>query len=220
MNAPMNAQAVAAYLQEHPDFFETNAELLAHLEVPHPDTGEAISLTERQLMALREKLRLLQDKMAELVRFGEENDAISEKVHRMTLSLLEANSFESIQAVLDSHLVDDFEVPHIALRVWNSIISRESPEFSRVSEETRFFAADLRHPYCGPATQPEVVSWFGEAGAHVRSVALLPLKRDGQVFGLLALGSEDLERFYPEMGTLYVARIADLVSASLLNYLG
>jgi len=48
----------------------------------------------------------------------------------------------------------------------------------------------------------------------------LPLRRDGVVFGMLALGSEELERFYPEMGTLYVARIADLVSAALLKYLG
>ena len=216
----MTENDVAAYLQQHPDFFDENAELLAHLTVPHPDTGEAISLTERQLMALRDKLRLLQEKMADLVRFGEENDAISEKVHRLVLSLVEADSFEAIRGVLDSHLVDDFEVPHIGMRIWHSVITREVPEFAPVCEELRFFAADLRHPYCGPATQPEVAGWFGEAGAHVRSVALLPLKRDGQVFGLLVLGSEEAERFYPEMGTLYVARIAEIVSAALLRYLG
>lgn len=216
----MNAQDVAAFLQLHPDFFDANAELLANLQVQHPDTGEAISITERQLLAMREKLRMLQDKMTELVRFGEENDSISEKVHRMTLGLLEANSFEAVLGVLDIHLVDDFEVPHVALRVWNSIITRDAPEFSHVSEEVRFFTADLRHPYCGPASMTEVVGWFGEAGAQVSSVALLPLRRDGQVFGLLALGSEDKERFYPEMGTLYVARIADLVGAALINYLG
>lgn len=216
----MNAQDVALYLQEHPDFLDENAELLTHLIVQHPDTGEAISLTERQILSMREKLRQLQDKMAELVRFGEENDAIGEKVHRLTLSLLEANSFEAIDGAIDTHLVEDFAVPHVALRIWNSILTRESKEFEPVSEELRFFAADLRHPYCGPANQPEVTEWFGEAGARVRSVALLPLRRDGQVFGLLALGSEDAARFYPEMGTLYVARIADLLSAALIKYLG
>lgn len=216
----MNDQDVAGYLQANPDFFDENPVLLAELNIRHPDTGEAISLTERQLLSMREKLRQLQEKMAELVRFGEENDAISEKVHRLTLSLLEANSFEGVGAAIDNHLVDDFAVPHVALRIWNSILTRESPEFLPVSEELRFFAADLRHPYCGPANQPEVTAWFGEPGERVRSVALLPLKRDGQVFGLLALGSEDLARFYPEMGTLYVARISDMLSAALIKYLG
>ncbi|MCX9155392.1 DUF484 family protein [Niveibacterium sp. 24ML] len=216
----MTDQEVIAYLQAHPEFFNEQPALLAQLSVPHPDTGQAISLTERQLLAMREKLQMLQDKMEELVRFGEENDVIGEKVHRLTLGLLESNSVEAVVGVIDSHLVEDFAVPHVALRVWNSIIQRDTVEFSAVSEELRFFAADLRHPYCGPAAQPEVVGWFGEPGAQVRSVALLPLRRDGVVFGLLALGSEDIERFYPEMGTLYVARIADLVSASLINHLG
>lgn len=216
----MTDQEVVAYLKAHPEFFNDQPALLAELAVPHPDTGQAISLTERQLLAMREKLQLLQDKMAELVRFGEENDVIGEKVHRFTLGLLESNTVEAVFGVIDTHLVEDFAVPHVTLRVWNSIIQRDTVEFAPVSEELRFFAADLRHPYCGPATQPEVVGWFGDAGSHVRSVALLPLRRDGVVFGLLALGSEDVERFYPEMGTLYVARIADLVSASLINHLG
>ncbi len=216
----MNANDVAAYLQHHSDFFESNAELLAMLSVPHPDTGEAISLTERQLMALRDKLRQLQEKMADLVRFGEENDAISEKVHRLVLNLIEADGFDAIHGVLNSHLLDDFEIPHIAMRVWDTGTTLETPEFAPVSEVLRFFAADLRHPYCGPAAQPEITAWFGEIGAHVRSVALLPLRRDGQIFGLLALGSEEAERFYPEMGTLYVSRIGELVSAALLKYLG
>ncbi len=216
----MTANDVADYLQKHPDFFNKNAGLLARLSVPHPDTGEAISLTERQLMALRDKLRSLQEKMADLVHFGEENDAILEKVHRLVLSLVDADSFESVRGLLDNHLVDDFEVPHIGMRIWHSVITREAPEFEPVSEELRFFVADLRHPYCGPTTQPEIATWFGAAGAHVRSVALLPLRHDGQVFGLLALGSEEAERFYPEMGTLYVARIAELVSAALRRHLG
>ncbi|MCL2657866.1 MAG: DUF484 family protein [Betaproteobacteria bacterium] len=216
----MNAKDVVDYLQEHPEFFNEHAALLTTLAIPHPDTGKAISLSERQLLALRDKLHLLQEKMGNLIRFGEENDAISEKVHRLSLSLLEASSFENVRGELDTHLVEDFSVPHVALRIWNSIITRPTSEFEPVSEELRFFAADLRHPYCGPATQPEVAQWFGEAASHIRSLALLPLRRDNQVFGLLALGSEELERFYPEMGTLYVARIADLVGASLLKYLG
>ncbi|MCC4119019.1 DUF484 family protein, partial [Aromatoleum toluclasticum] len=66
----------------------------------------------------------------------------------------------------------------------------------------------------------EVLEWFGDASAHVRSVALIPLRRDAQTFGLLALGSQESERFYPEMGTLYVSRIGDFVAAALRRQLG
>jgi hypothetical protein len=33
--------------------------------------------------------------------------------------------------------------------------------------------------------------------------------------GLLALGSEDAQRFYAEMGTLYLRRIGELTAAAL-----
>ncbi|MBL8438616.1 MAG: DUF484 family protein [Zoogloeaceae bacterium] len=216
----MNANEIVLYLQQNPDFFDNHADLLAQLTVPHPADGRAISLTERQLHALREKIRQLEGKFAELLRFGEENDQISEKVHRLVLALIEAEDFESIRQAILLNLLEDFSVPHVAMRVWNSVLSREGPEFSPVSEAVRFFAGDLRSPYCGPPSQPEVTGWFGEAAGRVRSTALMPLRRGAQVFGLLALGSEEPERFYPEMGTLYLGRIGDMVSLALLRQLG
>ena len=70
------------------------------------------------------------------------------------------------------------------------------------------------------ASNLEIIDWFGEAAPHVRSVALVPLMRDNRAFGMLALGSEDGERFYPEMGTLYVSRIGEMVSAVARRHLG
>jgi uncharacterized protein YigA (DUF484 family) len=34
------------------------------------------------------------------------------------------------------------------------------------------------------------------------------------VFGMLALGSEDAQRFVPEMGTVYLRRIGELCAAT------
>lgn len=216
----MTPNDVVLYLQQNPDFFEANAAVLADLSVSHPDDGRAISLTERQLHALREKIRQLEAKFAELLRFGQENDEISEKVHRLALALIEAEDFDSIRQAILLHLLEDFAVPHVALRVWNSVLTRDCIEFAPVSENVRFFAGDLRQPYCGAPSQEEVMAWFGESASHVRSVALVPLRRDAQVFGLLALGSEEPERFYPEMGTLYLGRIGDMVGLALLRQLG
>lgn len=216
----MNAADVARYLKEHPDFLAEHGELFTQLTVPHPHGGQAISLAERQLHALRDKIRLLEGKLAELIRFGEENDEIGEKVHRLTLALLEAEDYETLRHALFENLRDDFAVPSIALRIWNSVLTREGDDFAPVSEAVRFFAGDMRHPHCGAPLNLEVLEWFGDASAHVRSVALIPLRRDAQVFGLLALGSQESERFYAEMGTLYVSRIGDIVASALRRQLG
>lgn len=216
----MNAADVARYLKDNPDFLAEHGELFTQLTVPHPHGGQAISLAERQLHALRDKIRLLEVKLAELIRFGEENDEIGEKVHRLSLVLLEAVDYESLRVSLFDSLREDFAVPNVALRIWNSVLSREGEDFAPVTEAVRFFAGDLRHPYCGAPVNLEVLDWFGEAAPHVRSIALMPLRREAQVFGLLALGSEEAGRFYPEMGTLYLSRIGDLVAAALRRQLG
>ncbi|NSL53674.1 DUF484 family protein [Uliginosibacterium aquaticum] len=216
----MNANDIIAFFKQHPEFFDEHPEILNQLTVPHPVNGQAISLTERQLLTLREKLAQVQGKLAELVSFGEENDVIAEKVHRLTLSLLQAESFEAVNFAVYNHLQEDFAVPHVALRIWNSILKRPVPEFIEVSEELRFYAADLRQPYCGAAQNQEILAWFGEAAPLLRSVSLIPLRRDAQIFGMLALGSEDPQRFFPEMGTMYVERIGDLVGAAVLKQIG
>jgi hypothetical protein len=216
----MNSADVARYLKEHPDFLSDHGELFTQLTVPHPHGGQAISLSERQLHALRDKIRLLEGKLAELIRFGEENDEIGEKVHRLTLALLEAEDYEGLRYALFEAMRDDFAVPSVAMRIWNSVLTRDGDDFAPVAETVRFFAGDMRHPYCGAPVNLEVLDWFGEAAPHVRSVALVPLRREAQVFGLLALGSEEAERFFPEMGTLYLSRIGDLVASALRRQLG
>ena len=213
----MNAEDVAQYLQQNPDFLVEHGELFSRLAVPHPQhEGQVISLGERQQHALRDKIRLLEAKLAELIAFGEENDEISEKVHRLALALLEAGRFDVVRQALIGSLQEDFAVPHVALRLWGGAMGRAETEFMAVSEAARAYAESLRHPHCGTPDNLEVLAWFGEAALHVRSVALMPLRRHGQVFGLLALGSAEGERFYPGMGTLYLGRIGELAAAALL----
>jgi uncharacterized protein YigA (DUF484 family) len=105
---------------------------------------------------MRERIAQLENKFAELLEFGEENDAIGDKVHRFCVSLLEAEDFESIRQAIYTHLQEDFAVPHVAFRVWNSVLSRSGPEFLPVGEEVRYFTGDMVQPYCGapPCTRP------------------------------------------------------------------
>ena len=202
----MDANEVAKFLKANPQFFDQNPALLESIYVPHPHGGRAIPLTERQILSLREKLRLLEGKLGEFVRFGEDNDAIGEKVHRLSLALLGAGDYTAAANALHFHLREDFAVPHVALRVW----SKEPAVAAELQDQT----ATMGAPQCGPAAGNPFLPWFGEAGEHIRSVALVPLGQT-RTIGLLALGSEDPQRFFAEMGTLYLRRIGELAAGAL-----
>jgi len=215
----LNADQVAEYLRQNPGFFEEHVDILMNLQVPHPHGGRAVSIGERQLVAVREKSRLLEDKLRELIAFGEDNDAVGEKVHRLSCRLMDAPSLDATLDTLYLDLLDHFAVPHIAVRLWR--VAEENPEtkeFGAVAGEMREFVEKLASPYCGHHAVYESQAWFGEAAPHLKSFALVPLKRDGVVFGVVALASEDPQRFYPEMGTLYLGRIGDLVSHALWRF--
>lgn len=211
----LQAEDVAHYLKSNPQFFEEYADLLAQIYVPHPHGGRTVSITERQIFTLRERGKQLESKLAEMIRYGEDNDAIGDKVHRLALALTAAEDFPAVMREIYRHLSEDFAVPHVVVRLWGEQAMYEGIEFASVSEQVRAQAANLTHPYCGPAAGHEVLTCFGAADTQVRSLALVALQRDTAAVGLLALGSEDAQRFYPEMGTLFLTRVGELISAAL-----
>ena len=216
----MRSEDVAQYLQDNPQFFEEHAELISGLVIPHPHSGRTISITERQMLSLRDKNKQLEVKMNELLQFGEENDAISEKMHRLGVAMIAAASFQSVLHTLNFHLRDDFSIPHVALRLWHRPDSTEElPEFTEVSAELQAFAETLGQPYCGSTSGFETSSWFGEASKQVRSQALIAMRNGGGTIGMIALGSEDAQRFYAGMGTLYLERLGEMASAALARVL-
>jgi uncharacterized protein len=215
----LTAEQVAEFLKQNPGFFENHVDVLMNLQIPHPHGGRAVSIGERQLVALREKSKLLEDKLHELIQFGEENDAAGEKIHRLACRLMEADSLDRALDTLYLDLLDHFAVPHVAVRLWS--VAEGSPdtrEFSAVAPEIREFVEKMEAPYCGHHAVYESQSWFGEAAPHLKSFALAALRREGATFGVVALASEDPKRFYPEMGTLYLARIGELVSHALWRF--
>src|SRR5262252_61813 len=96
----MDANDVAVYLKDNPSFFEEFADVIAEIFVPHPHGGHAIPIAERQIVTLREKNSQLEGKLRELIGFGSDNDAISEKLHRSTLALFSATDLETALGVL------------------------------------------------------------------------------------------------------------------------
>jgi uncharacterized protein YigA (DUF484 family) len=205
----LTQEQISQYLRDHPD-------LLAQINVPHPYSGQAISIGERQVMLLRDRARNLENKLKEFIQFAEENDSIGEKMHRLSLGLMRAKSLPAALESLYQSLTEQFAIPHVAVRLWSA--GQEMPEFDPVSEDIRILAAGLAQPQCGAEAPAEIRAWFGESGDHLRSFALTPL-RDDNVEGLLVMSSEDPQRFYAEMGTLYLNWLGELSSAAIARFL-
>ena len=219
-NESLNEDQITDYLREHPQFFEHHPTLLAEMYLPSPHGNGTVSLAERQQLAQRDRIRALETKLNELLQFGEENDAIGDKVHRLSLGLLAAQDFDILLQLLTHNLREDFQVPHVGVRLWTYPKNSEDSGnvvFQPVDSALNHWAQNLAAPYCGHKPGLNLDSWFGDIAAP-KSFALVALRGE-KVFGLLAMASEDEQRFYPEMGTLYLKRIGELLSAALLRYI-
>ncbi len=219
--APQITEAhVKNYLNQNPQFFENHPDLLAIMFLPSPHGNGTVSLAERQQLAQREKIRAIEQKFSELLRNAQENDLISQKIHQLCLSLIGCESFdEKINKIIFS-LSDDFQIPYTGIRIWTDAMNSEHMNhdvFKTVDIELKNWAESLIEPYCGNKPGLDFNSWFGE-NSIPKSFALITLRTD-KTFGLLAMASDQDHRFYPEMGTLYLKRIGELISASLSKYI-
>jgi len=210
-------QDIANYLANTPGFFERHAELLSSVQLTSPHGQRAVSLQERQMEMLREKIKGLEGKIMEMIRHGQENVAIADRLHRWMRAILQAPSAASLPEVLVSTLRHEFMIPQAAVRLWGIDSGFEVQTFAQgVSEDVRAFASSLALPYCGINSGFEATRWLDEAGS-VLSTALIPLRADDEAdaFGLLVLGSPDPTRYSADMGTEFLARIGDIAASAL-----
>jgi uncharacterized protein YigA (DUF484 family) len=225
MTVPLDSSTVATYLTEHPQFFDEHAGLLGDIKLTSPLMGRAVSLQERQMEVMRDKYKALELRLSNLSRLAEENEAIANKFHRWTQTLLTPGSHTDVARAVIDGLQSGFGVPYVTLRLWQVAPAHEDAWFTQdVSDDARIFANSLLAPYCGSNHDFEAVRWLGAPGT-VQSTAILPLRaprRDGAggaagpAFGLLILGSPDTDRFTASMGTSFLVHIGETASAALL----
>lgn len=217
---PITEEDIANYLVNTPDFFARHAELLAAVQLSSPHGSRAVSLQERQAQMLREKIRALEHRIMDMVRHGNENVVIADRLHRWTRQLFEVGSPRELPGMIATEIRERFMVPQVTIRVWDVAPAYAGEAFAQgVSEDARTFASSLTQPYCGVNAGFESVGWLDDT-AMALSLALLPL-REGPIdstspaFGMLVLASPDPQRFASGMGTDFLERIAELASSAL-----
>ncbi len=217
MTALPDADAVALFLQEYPDFFEHHPELIAGLRLTTALGGRTVSLQERQVEVLREKIRQLELKLANLTRVAGSNDAIISNFHQWLLRLLVERDADKLPDTLVNAMKESFGVPAVTLRLWPVLPAHAEAWYAQGDlAAARAYADSHPDPACGPAADKPGVDWLDDA-PDMQSAALVPLRKVGseQSFGLLVLGSPEPQRFSAELATDILARIGEARSASL-----
>lgn len=218
LGSALTAQQVADYLKLHPDFFDEHPHVLGDINVPHPESGKAISLVERQALVLRDRIKSMELKLAELLRHGQENDAISNSIQRWVRGLFLHNDLDSLPHFLADSLASTFTIPQVAISIWDCAPEwRDNAWAASASADFVSSINALHAPICGPATLSPVARLLPEAGRDCQSMAVLPLRMGAapEAFGVLVLGSADPRRFASDMGVAFLERISEVASAAL-----
>ncbi|MBB3169692.1 DUF484 family protein [Simiduia aestuariiviva] len=207
---------VAAYLKQHPDFFERQPDLLAELQLPH-DSGNAISLVERQVAVLRERNMDMRHRLSKLLDNARDNDKLFDKTKRLVLALLEGRKAEDTVNSLFYSFDKDFHIHFTRLILFR-------PSAGKLGQARCATLTDAKAPLakilksqkalCGQLGNEEKAYIFGEQAPLVGSAAVVPLIH-GTCFGLLAVGNRDANYYRSSMGTLFLAYIAEILNRTL-----
>lgn len=217
MASHLDSDAIAQYLADNPHFFEEHAELFSQIKLTSPLAGRTVSLQERQMEVLREKVKGLEMQLASFMRIGHENDSITEKFYQWACSLLLARNDVDLPHVLIDGLRTTFSVPQATLRIWNVAEDYAHTWFAApVSVDAKIFSNGLHAPFCGANNDFEAASWLDDS-ASIKSIAMMPLRTPDapEAFGLLILGSPEPDRFTADMSTDFLAKIGETSSAAL-----
>ena len=206
---------IANYLANTPGFFERHAELLGAVQLTSPHGQRAVSLQERQMEMLRDRIKGLELKIVEMIRNSQDNVAIADRLHRYTRAILLTVDLAELPGRMVDTLKHEFLIPQAAIRLWGVDAEHNGAEYAEAaSDDVKSFAASLTLPYCGVNAGFEASEWLEDA-ATVKSMAMIPLRHGDTAFGLLVLGSPDPTRYAAEMGTEFLIRVGEVSQAAL-----
>ncbi|MGC1954266.1 MAG: DUF484 family protein [Gammaproteobacteria bacterium] len=215
--------AVAGYLRDHPDFFVRWPAALEELQIPHP-CGKAVSLIEHQVVVLRRQVQALRMQLQDFVRHARNNEILTERVHHLTLRLIQCRKLTELLTALYAALIEDFKVDAAVVKLFVAARlerDRTRGEFVAGDAEVRSLFVNIikaKEPVCGRLRVAQLAYLFGERQSAVSSVALLPLGEPDRI-GFLAIGSQDPYRFQPGMGTAFLKNLAEIVTRLLYPHL-
>lgn len=215
----LDAMEVASYLRAHPEFLSEFPDLAQMLVLPR-EHGQAASLASYQLDVLRDKNRELNRRLHELIEIAHENQLLMVRVHTLTLALMRATTLSETLNAIVAALTEDFNTDLVRIVLFDSDDDLPVVEWLLLEPDGAralpAFAEFLKRaePLCGRLQQDKLDALFGARVGEVASAVLLPVAG----VGMLAVGSNDANRFHPGMGTVFLKLIAEAVATAVARF--
>ena len=206
----LEAEAVIAFLLQHPDFFAEHDELLVSMRIPH-QRGDTVSLVERQLKLLRERNIEMRHRLSQLMDVARDNDRLFEKTRRLNLALMDATSLDELVIAAEDSLRQEFQVPFVSLILFSDNPAAVGRWVSSADAQKTIGGLIGEKTVCGALREHELAFLFGaEQSKEVGSAAVVTLSHLG-LHGILAVGSRDPQHYKSSVGTLFLGYIADVL---------
>lgn len=232
---PIDDTQVADYLRRHSDFFDRHPDVLAEIELSHT-VGKAVSLIERQVQTLRQQNRKAKAQLEELIQIARENDRLSERMHRLTLALMDTHNLDEVYVALHDSLRGEFQVEAVTIRLFVDPTVVNVDDHSDLMQMVFVPMNDPRlgefktilgqnKPVCGPLRPEQIQYLFGDGAEGIQSTALVPFGgdfcrgRDCPFLGMVAIGSQNPQRFVPNMGTLFLTHLGEIIGRAVRRHL-
>jgi hypothetical protein len=211
----VNEQEVAVFLNRYPDFFERHPEILTELLIPHPESGQAVSLLERQLVALRAQLSVERQHRKQLMARAEQNERLQKRLEKLFVALAEMACLKELLCQVPAMLAEDFSLACVSLR----ILKTQAPglNFAEIVPPNDVMAVILgrletNSGYCDDQLSSDTKDFlFGKQARLVQSAAIVGLLNRG---GILALGAREADRYHPKTDTVFLECVGSLISAT------
>ncbi len=213
---PLTDELVSAYLQDNPEFFNRNAELMTGLRLSDIQRG-TVSLVERQQQQLRQKVHNLEDEITQLMSVASHNESLFMLYSDLYLRLLDCQSANELLDCLAQTTTELLSLAAFKLYLQDAtIVEHEclSKNDCQGVMQNRLSTSDY---YFGRLQQSEQQLIFSHNCTG--SVVLVKLIHDDKELGFLAISSDDAHHFDPRMDTLLLSQFKRLVSKLLQQHL-
>ena len=211
----LTAEQVAEYLRINPEFFESNLDLLAEIQIPHISGEGTTSLIERQVQVLREQSETYKDQLKTFAVLASENEELWYRIKDLAVLLLKNPHKDSLAEEIEDWLKQQYNLSGVVISQGDKkeLIKKYQ------SDEHIHKVLDDSQIQCGTDFSTELLGLlFPDDAEKVKSCALIPLSNEQEnANGILALGSENTERFNAEQSTAYLSCLSQIVSQALVS---
>jgi len=213
---PLTDELVSAYLQDNPEFFNRNNELMTGLRLADSQRG-TVSLVERQQQQLRQKVHNLEDEITQLMSVATHNESLFMLYSDLYLRLLDCESANELLDCLAKATTELLSLSAFKLYLLDSEVIEHDCLSKNDCQGVLQNRLENNDYYFGRLQQSEQQLIFSHNCAG--SVVLVKLVHEDEELGFLAISSDDAHHFDPRMDTLLLSQFKRLVAKLLKQHL-